>query len=216
MKYLDFYNKLNSMENKEYIENYLLYNTSLVIAGVKPAVTLTLKKTNHKLHNSWNKFGNKFINEINLEYIQLRENNDYTILMIYDKNVLEKKINNKENREFLSKLGYNKEFLIDDCIKKLKTRYDKFHCPHELGLFLGIPFKDVKDFMECTEKKCLLCGYWKVYNNTDEAKKIFNKYDEIKEYTMKSILKGSESSHNLIVNIKNSFYDNKNIYIAPN
>lgn len=216
MKYLDFYNKLNSMENKEYIENYLLYNTSLVIAGVKPAVTITLKKNNHKLHNSWNEFGKYFINEINLEYIQLRENSDYVILMIYDKGVLENSLNNTEKREFLIKLGYNKEFLIDDCIKKLKTRYDKFHCPHELGLFLGIPFKDVKDFMECTEKKCLLCGYWKVYNNTDEAKKIFNKYDEIKEYTMKSILRGSNSSCNIIVNIKGCFDDNGNMYNASN
>lgn len=62
--------------------------------------------------------------------------------------------------------------------------------------------------MECKEKKCLLCGYWKVYNNTIEAKKIFDKYDEIKEYTIKNILKGNNSSHSLIVSIKDSFYNN--------
>lgn len=208
MKYLDFYNKLNSMEDNEYIENYLLYNTSLVIAGAKPAVTITIKKNNHKLYNSWTKFGKSFIDIINLEYTELRENMEYIILIIYDRRVLNKNLNIKENKEFLINLGYKENFIIDDCIKNLKNRYDKYHCPHELGLFLGIPFEDVKDFMECTEKKCLLCGYWKVYNNTMEAKKIFDKYDEIKEYTIKNILKGNNSSHSLIVSIKDSFYNN--------
>ena len=208
MKYLDFYNKLNSMEDDEYIENYLLYNTSLIIAGIKPAVTITVKKSNHRLYNSWVKFGTNFINEINLEYTELRENMDYIILMIYDRHVLDKNLNIKENKEFLINLGYKENFIIDDCIKNLKNRYNKYQCPHELGLFLGIPFEDVKDFMECKEKKCLLCGYWKVYNNTIEAKKIFDKYDEIKEYTIKNILKGNNSSHSLIVSIKDSFYNN--------
>jgi hypothetical protein len=208
MKYLDFYNKLNSMEDDEYIENYLLYNTSLVIAGAKPAVTITIKKNNHKLYNSWTKFGKSFIDIINLEYTELRENMEYIILMIYDRRALNKNLNIKENKEFLINLGYKENFIIDDCIENLKNRYDKYHCPHELGLFLGIPFEDVKDFMECTEKKCLLCGYWKVYNNTMEAKKIFDKYDEIKEYTIKNILKGNNSSHSLIVSIKDSFYNN--------
>lgn len=208
MKYLDFYNKLNSMKDDEYIENYLLYNTSLVIAGAKPAVTITIKKNNHKLYSSWTKFGKTFIDKIDLEYIELRENIEYIILMIYDRSVLEKNLNIKENKSFLINLGYKENFSIDDYIKNLKNRYDKYHCPHELGLFLGIPFDDVKDFMECTEKKCLLCGYWKVYNNTMEAKKIFDKYDEIKEYTIKNILKGNNSSHSLIVSIKDSFYNN--------
>lgn len=105
MKYLDFYNKLNSMEDDEYIENYLLYNTSLIIAGVKPAVTITVKKSNHRLYNSWVKFGTNFINEINLEYTELRENMDYIILMIYDRHVLDKNLNIKENKEFLINLG---------------------------------------------------------------------------------------------------------------
>ena len=42
-------------------------------------------------------------------------------------------------------------------------------------------------------KKCLFCGYWKVYNDSSKAKKIFNQYDEIKEYTIKPMLKGNNS-----------------------
>lgn len=207
MKYLDFYNKLDSMKDKEYIENFLVYNISLVIAGVKPAVTIAFRKKNLRMYNTWNKMGKNFIKSLGLKYIELRENNESIVLMIYDENILEKELNKKENIDFLIKLGYLEKVIIDEYIQILKTRYNKYHCPHELGLFLGIPFEDVKDFMECTTKKCLLCGYWKVYNNSDEAKMIFNQYDEVKHYTIKNMLEGN-SSRILVSSIKDSFYNN--------
>lgn len=207
MEYLDFYKRLNSMENKEYIENFLVYQTSWVIAGVKPAVTIGFKKKDEKIYRNWEVYGKEFLSHINLNYIELRESDDSIILMIYDEKILIKELDKQEQIDFLVNLGYPEEIEINEYVKTLKERYEKYHCPHELGLFLGIPFEDVKDFMECTNKKCLLCGYWKVYNNSDEAKMIFSQYDEIKDYTIKSILEGN-SSRILVSSIKDSFYNN--------
>ena len=207
MKYLDFYNRLEAMKNKEYIENFLVYNTSLVIAGVKPAVTIAMNKNNMKLYSNWNNFGKSFVEKINLEFIELRESNEAIIIMIYDKHILKKELNTKDHLEFLSKLGYPNKVEIKDYVNTLKSRYEKYHCPHELGLFLGIPFEDVKDFMECTTKKCLLCGYWKVYNDSSKAKMIFNQYDKVKEYTIRNMLEGN-LSRDLALSIKDSFYKN--------
>jgi hypothetical protein len=204
MGYLDFHNKLNSLEDKEYIETFLVYNVSLIIAGVKPAVTITLKKNKHKLYNSWKSFGHSFIKDINLNYIELRNDSTALIIMIYEESLLEKYLNYEQNQDFLINLGYSKNSSIDTYVNTLKSRYAQYHCPHELGLFLGIPIKDVKDFMECEPKKCLLCGYWKVYNDSNRAKIIFNNYDKIKEYTIKTMLKGN-SSHDLALSIKSSF-----------
>lgn len=207
MKYLDFYKLLNSMEDKEYIENFIVYKTSWVIAGIKPAVTIGFKKKDEKIYENWNLYGKDFLLDINLKYIELRENDDSIILMIYDEEVLKRELDKKEQIDFLINLGYPNQIEVDRYVKTLKERYEKYHCPHELGLFLGIPFEDVKDFMECTTKKCLLCGYWKVYNNSDEAKMIFSQYDEVKYYTMKNMLKGN-SSRILVSSIKGSFYNN--------
>ena len=206
MKYLDFYKKLNSMEKKEYMENFLVYNTSWVIAGIKPAVTIAFKKKDEKIYDNWNKYGKKFIKDINLKHVELRENDDSIILMIYDEKVLERELNKEEQIDFLINLGYSEEVEINEYVKTLKERYEKYHCPHELGLFLGIPFEDVKDFMECTTKKCLLCGYWKVYNNSEEAKMIFKQYDKVKDYTIKNMLEGN-SSRIIVSSIKDSFYN---------
>lgn len=42
------------------------------------------------MYIGWNDFGKKFIKNINLKFIELRENNDCMIIMIYDENILEK------------------------------------------------------------------------------------------------------------------------------
>lgn len=86
----------------------------------------------------------------------------------------------------------------------LKNRYTQFNCPHELGVFLGFPLNDVMDFMNCKDKKCLSCGYWLVYNNLQEAKETFNRYDKVKEHTVNYILSG-KSSHNVACSIRNLF-----------
>ncbi|MPN31536.1 hypothetical protein SDC9_179010 [bioreactor metagenome] len=59
-------------------------------------------------------------------------------------------------------------------------RYSKLVCPHELGIFLGFPLEDVKEFITNPYKECLLCGYWKVYHNKEKALKTFKYYDEAK------------------------------------
>lgn len=210
MKKVEFYKSLQSMDDKESIKKFLVYNSSLVIAGVKPSVTVTIKKTPENTHGNWIKYGRDFLSDINLKSICLREEKNASIILVYNENILKEHILKKENIEFLNKLGYKNEDSINEYVKQLKERYQEFNCPHELGIFLGIPIDDVKDFMECSSKRCLGCGYWKVYSNYEEAKRVFKNYDEIREKTMKNIMNGTPIDK-IIRNI--SFYNYNQIYI---
>lgn len=98
----------------------------------------------------------------------------------------------KSSMDFLEKLDYRLTMSIDEILTHLVNRYDSFHCPHELGIFLGIPVKDVECFMECTKSKCLLCGYWKVYEEEKKAQEIFELYDSSKEIIMNHLLSGKD------------------------
>lgn len=204
MKSIGLYDKLNSMNDKDFIENFLLLNISQVLSGIKPASTISLTKNGNNIYDKWIRYGIDFIKSTGLEFVELRENKGSVILLIYNRETLEKNIFREEEKRFLKNLGYEENQNLQSYINKLKERYELYHCPHELGLFLGIPIKDVKDFMNCTEKKCLLCGYWKVYNDSNEAKHIFSMYDEVKVHTLNEILKGS-NSRNLTFSIKNFF-----------
>lgn len=202
MNTIDFYKSLNNMEERECIEKFLLFNTSLVISEVKPSATITLKKGIDSNYEKWIKYGEKFLESINIKYIELRECANALIILVYDEKQLSNYIFKEENRTFLKKLGYSYGNDIDAYVEKLKKRYDEFNCPHELGIFLGYPLNDVKDFMECSSKKCLACGYWRVYNDYNAAKEVFNIYDMIKEKTVNYILKG-DSSYNVFCSLKN-------------
>lgn len=200
------------MEERECIEKFLIYNASLVISGVKPSATVTIKKDNDNLYDKWIKYGIDFFKIIDISYINLRETNNALIILIYNENKLKNYIFEKENKKFLLQLGYCDKEDLDEYLIILKRRYKEFNCPHELGVFLGFPLNDVKDFMGCKEKKCLSCGYWLVYNDLQEAKKVFSKYDKVKEHTVNYILNG-DSSHKVAYSIKNLFNKIENITV---
>ena len=115
MKNSNFYEKLESMQGTEHIENFLVYHTALVSAKVKPAVTITLGKRKMERISAWNKYGSKFLSSIELKFIKLRENENSIILMVYDEELLEKEINTKDHIEFLNKLGYSDKLNINEC-----------------------------------------------------------------------------------------------------
>ena len=189
------------MEERECIEKFLIYNASLVISGVKPSATITIKKDKENLYDKWIKYGIDFLESIDIQYINLRECSNALIIFIYNKDQLSKYVFRKDNKDFLMQLVYSNKNDINNYLYMLKNRYKEFNCPHELGVFLGFPLNDVMDFMNCKNKKCLSCGYWLVYNNLQEAQETFSMYDKVKEHTVNHILKG-DSSHNVAYSIR--------------
>ncbi|WP_288477405.1 DUF3793 family protein [uncultured Clostridium sp.] len=202
-KILDFYKKIGGMDTKESLEKYLLFTLSPVIGGLKPSSTITLSY-DKKEYSIWSNYKKEFLEILKLKEVVLRKGTKAEIILIYNEENLLNCINKKDNREFLNKLGYDLTLTLEENLDILVYRYEKYHCPHELGVFLGIPIEDVIDFMECSDKKCLMCGYWKVFNNYNNAKDIFNKYDISKNIMIKSI-----EENKALLNIVNMF--NKNI-----
>lgn len=206
-----FYDMLKKSDDKNYIESFLSYNTSLICAGVKPSITLNLSYINNKdMYKLWKLYGEQYIKEMKLKFAILRKNKDSVILLIYDEKLLKQCIERKSCREFLQPLGYSKDFTIDEYIMKLISRYNKYKCPHELGIFLGYPLEDVIDFMNCTNKKCKACGYWKVYNREERAKNIFSIYDNVRLIAANKIVNGYRKN-DLLLSLRREFYKESKI-----
>lgn len=203
IKIKQFMNKLKDMNDIEYFDKYMLFLLAPVIGGLKPSSTITLKKDSKEYH-TWNDYKEIFLEKTRLKHILLREDDDAIILLIYSEKRLENYINKEEIKKFLLKLDYNSEDSLEDILNNLVERYNKFHCPHELGVFLGIPLQDVIDFMECTAKKCLLCGYWKVFNDFDYALQIFNDYNKSKELVLDYVILESKPE-DIILSLQDEF-----------
>ena len=62
--------------------------------------------------------------------------------------------------------------------------------PHEIGAFLGYPLHDIYGFINHKHQGCLLTGEWKVYENTEQAKKLFCRYNKCRKAVIKRINEG--------------------------
>lgn len=204
MEYIEFLKKLTLMSRKEYIEYLLLYKTCLVISEVKPAVTIAFSKIKNNQYEDWCKFGINFLDTVSLDYIVLRDKEDIIILMIYNRKLLEEVINKKENRSFLKYFGYY-SINLESNLKVLKNRYDKYNCPHEIGIFLGIPVEEVRAFIESSGNNYIESRYWKVFVDRKKSTDIFKRYDFIRKYTISSIINGFSLSK-VIFLIKENLY----------
>lgn len=187
-----FASYLNGLDEKEYLINMLTFNISPTIYGLKPSTLITLSDKNKNLYTSWMKYGEEFLENLSINVLKLKQGEDYCVLLFYDKILLEKSIRNEKVQRFLSTLGYEVKENLQNILQYLSFRYNIYNCPHEIGIFLGIPIEDVETFINCKDKECLACGYWKVYHNKELALKTFNTYDASKQHTATLLMQGMD------------------------
>ena len=64
--------------------------------------------------------------------------------------------------------------------------------PHEVGVLLGYPTEDVEDYIRLEGRDFLFVGYWKVYHNEQQARRLFAAFDDARERTVREVLEGKE------------------------
>ncbi len=68
-------------------------------------------------------------------------------------------------------------FQITDIVELIRRLLYSEKFPHEIGVFLGYPPKDVRGFMNSPNEGVKCIGCWKVYDNQKEAERLFEKYN---------------------------------------
>lgn len=190
--YLDAYMKrIEGFNDKDFLLSTIIYSISPTLAGVKVSSLVNFNKIkNRNLYDIWEKYKEDVIKTLKVDYFELKKTKDMCVVIFYNKYKLKYILLNKKNQRFLEKFNYKNFDSTTECLEKLKSRYENL-CPHEIGIFLGYPLKDVIDFVECPNKKCLLLGYWKVYNDIKNAEIKFSKYDSIKDKVINLIAQGN-------------------------
>lgn len=157
----------------EHFYKILAYNAAPTLMRLKPSSIICLSKNFLSYISTKKKYAFNFMNTnfyIRLLYVC----KDKPIIMIYEQDSLIRTLCNKKVKLILKKAGYpTKSDDIEKMLGHLKIRLINYSqeqnsFPHEIGLFLGIPYRDVLDFIN-NSKRCHFCGYWKVYNNPNRA-----------------------------------------------
>lgn len=138
---------------------------------------------------------NEKLNKNDIYIDVLCECGERVLLMVYRKQKLCEYLQIDDIKSFLCDNGYPKEFSLMKYLAILKSRIYAQRLmnkefPHEIGAFLGYPLHDIYGFINHKHQGCLLTGEWKVYENTEQAKKLFCRYNKCRKAVIKRINEG--------------------------
>lgn len=179
--------QLNKLEGKDYLLATLAYKTAPTRSGIKPSSLIAFSTKNKNLYKLWEQYKQDVIENLGLDFFELKKSDSWILVLFYDQVLLEQVTNSVTNRRFLERMGYHHVNTLAQRLEILKQRFRDM-CPHEIGVFLGIPIQDINGFIKHKGNNFLICKYWKVYHNPKEANHLFKRYDQAKMNAIYQIL----------------------------
>jgi len=101
-------------------------------------------------------------------------------ILFYHPMSLEKALSDRRNLKFLKTMDYPDVYALEDYLDVLIEKMSDCKIPHEIGVFLGYPLKDVIGFMGDTRLKHAKTRGWRVYGDPRVSDAKFEEIQEAK------------------------------------
>ena len=159
-------------------EAVLVRQCAPTLAGMKPGSIFCFNHSPLEVSRQkvcqWNKqlapFG------LTVQILLERPGSSSVIVFVYRHNRLEQMLSDDAYQSFLAQAGYertNLDDLLEQLAQRLRTQPE---FPHEIGVFLGYPLRDVIGFIENHGRNFTCCGFWKSYGDPAEMQVCFACY----------------------------------------
>ena len=159
-------------------EAVLVRQCAPTLAGMKPGSIFCFNHSPLEVSRQkvcqWNKqlapFG------LTVQILLERPGSGSVIVFVYRHDCLEQMLSDDAYQRFLAEAGYertNLDGLLEQLAQRLRTQPE---FPHEIGVFLGYPLRDVIGFIENHGRNFTCCGFWKSYGNPAEMQVCFACY----------------------------------------
>lgn len=172
------------------LDRFLIEHCAPTLAGVKTANLFTcpfysdeaLSRLLHEQNSLLNRFG------VSLDVLQKKGGR--ALIYVYRICSLSSDLSRSEARAILQDYGYA-DLSPDACLIRLKERFrEQNGFPHEIGLFLGYPPKDVSGFIKNSGQNYMCAGCWKVYGDVCTAQCCFTRYAQCRKHYMRQFASG--------------------------
>jgi len=155
--------------DRECLASFLALETAEILEGVKPGnlinVTNRRQPCDRNLYALWQAYGAELVDASGLSVKVMRVRGDSLLLFIYDGDALRRLLSEKRVTTMLNRAGYGQPSDVDATLAELKERIGGSSFPHEVGIFLGYPLKDVAAFMGWAPIPFTCQGPWKIYGD---------------------------------------------------
>lgn len=171
-----FFSLVGSLPDREHLYAMIAYNAAPTLMDEKPANLLTFSKNRKDVLAAWHRYGQEVCALLGLCSMELRTRPDSAVVLFYKPSALSRALQGPLENALLREMGYPAEGSPEACLLRLRGRYE-LSCPHEIGIFLGIPVEDIRGFIQNRGENCKLCRYWKVYHDPFRATELFDRFD---------------------------------------
>lgn len=156
--------------------NWLALQLAPTLLGSKNGTLLTFQNVpGQRLLANWRQCGELLLSDGPLAFISLKSLPERETVLFYRPDRLQQLLRQRKQRDFLARRGYPVDQGVTALLAYLRQRFQT-HCPHEIGLFLGIPLEDVIGFIEsrCPLENCALP--WKVFGRRERSLRIWHRF----------------------------------------
>jgi len=154
--------------DRDCLASYLIWQAAEVIDGVKPANLINLGRgvlpCGRNLLALWERDADRLLQAAGLRAVRLKTSARGTLVILYRPAAFRELLADPAVAAPLMQLGYPQPLVPARVLDHLSQRFDR-EFPHEIGLLLGYPVKDVLAFMGCTRLPYTCAGPWKIYGD---------------------------------------------------
>ncbi len=159
-------------------EAVLVRQCAPTLAGMKPGSIFCFNHSPLEVSRQkvcqWNKQLEPF--GLTVQILLERPGSSSVIVFVYRRDRLEQMLSDDAYQSFLAQAGYertNLDDLLEQLAQRLRTQPE---FPHEIGVFLGYPLRDVIGFIENHGRNFTCCGFCKSYGDPAEMQVCFACY----------------------------------------
>ncbi|MCM0080668.1 DUF3793 family protein [Geomonas sp. Red32] len=162
-------------DERECLASFLALECAEVLAGQKPANLLNLsnkrRSCGRNLYLLWKNHGDALLSRSGLSAKVLDDRGHSLLLMFYRPESLQALLDRNPVAALLARAGYPRPLDCRSALSHLQSRViaGGHDFPHEIGVFLGYPLKDVVCFMGWGKAPFTCQGPWKIFGNPTES-----------------------------------------------
>lgn len=184
-----YINSLRKLDAEQYAFNTILTALAPSICQIKCGSLINITDKNRNMKSVWKESSSELLKKLKLNSFIVREDEERVLIYFYNKKLISQRLKDDNIRNFLKVYGYENCSELKEVLAVLKRRFIQ-DLPHEIGIFLGIPLQDVKGFISNKGENYLYCGYWKVYSDVENSKRIFREYNQLRRKVIEYIAGG--------------------------
>ncbi len=152
---------------------FLAMETAEVLDGVKPANLINLadrpQSCGRNLFRLWQRHGRALVAASNLACRELPGRKGGVLLLIYRPESLAELLARPATQAVLTRVGYADPADPVAALEQLAQRLKEEVFPHEIGVFLGYPLKDVAAFLGWVELPFACQALWRIYGRPERS-----------------------------------------------